>query len=258
MPLIPARRVRTHRLLLRAAVQLLPCVCKFHLVKSNSSQRVTIISTNLRTFSLVKEPLAHASVEPLLSYFDRLIPLNKEEQELVTSKFHSRLFRKRQYVLQEGNICTQFYFVVRGCLRMYKIDDDGSTHILQFAAENYWINDLGSFHGVKPSALNIDVLEDAVVLQISRDDLISLYMQAPKFDRIFRVLLENSFIRLQERLLQNISSTAEERYQSFLDIYPHLVNRLSQVQIAAFLGITPEFLSRLRSKRSKAAKPSKS
>lgn len=196
-----------------------------------------------------------ASLEPLFDFFDRMIPLNKEEKELVTAKFYPRLFRRRQYVLQEGNVCTHFYFVVRGCLRMYKIDDQGSTHVLQFAAENNWINDLGSFHGVKPSTLNIDALEDTVVLQIKHEDLISLYLQAPKFDRIFRVVIENGFIRLQERLLQNISSTAEDRYQSFLEIYPHLVNRLSQVQIASFLGITPEFLSKLRNRKSKATKP---
>jgi len=199
-----------------------------------------------------------ASPEPLLSYFDRLIPLNKEEKELVRSKFHSRLFRKRQYVLQEGDLCTQIYFVVRGCLRLYKIDEKGNTHILQFAPENYWINDLGSFHGQKPSSLNIDALEDSVVLQISLDDVKSLYTLAPKFDRIFRVLMENSFVRLQERLLQNISSTAEDRYQAFLEVYPLLVNRLSQVQIASYLGITPEFLSRLRNKKAKAGKTSKS
>ena len=197
----------------------------------------------------MKAPSAESSLEPLLTFFDRLITLNKDEQELVSTLFHPRLFRKRQYVLQEGDLCAQFYFIVRGCLRMYKIDEKGNTYILQFATENYWINDLGSFHGLKPSALNIDALEDTVVLQISRDDLISLYLKAPKFDRIFRVLLENSFIRLQDRLLQNISSTAEERYQSFLELYPHLLIRLSQVQIAAFLGITPEFLSRLRNKR---------
>ena len=195
-----------------------------------------------------------ASIEPLLSYFDRLIPLNTEEKELVRARFHSRLFRKRQFVLQEGDVCTQFNFVIRGCLRTYKIDEKGNTHILQFATENYWINDLGSFHGMKPSALNIDALEDTVVLQINREDLISLYKEAPKFDRIFRVLIENGFIHLQERLLQNISSTAEERYQSFLELYPHLTNRLSQVQIAAFLGVTPEFLSRLRNMRSKSSK----
>ena len=198
----------------------------------------------------MKSADAQTSIEPLLNYFDRLIPLTAEEKELVTEKFHPRLFRKRQYILQEGDVCTQFYFVVRGCLRMYKIDDKGNTHILQFAAENYFINDLGSFHGVKPSALNIDALEDTVVLQISRDDLISLYTKAPIFHRIFRVLIENSFVRLQERLLQNISSTAEERYQTFLENYSHLINRLSQVQIASYLGITPEFLSRLRRKLS--------
>jgi CRP/FNR family transcriptional regulator, anaerobic regulatory protein len=204
-----------------------------------------------------EEPL-QTNIDPLLDYFNKFIPLNSEEKRLVTGLFKHRLYRKRQYLLHEGEVCTQFYFVVRGCLRMYKIDEKGGTHILQFAGENYWINDLGSFHGVKPSALNIDALEDTVVLQISRDDLISLYLQAPKFDRIFRVLLENSFIRLQQRLLQNISSTAEERYETFLEIYPHLINRLSGVQIAAFLGITPEFLSRLRNRKAKPPKSSKS
>jgi CRP-like cAMP-binding protein len=200
-----------------------------------------------------KEEQLFANFEVLLSYFNELIPLDMEEQKLVTTLFRPRLFRKRQYLLQEGDICTQFYFVVRGCLRMYKIDDKGTTHILQFATENYWINDLGSFHDIRPSELSIDALEDTLVLQISRDDLIALYLQAPKFDRIFRVLLENSFVRLQNRLLQNISSTAEDRYRSFLELYPHLLNRLSQVQMAAYLGITPEFLSRLRNKRSKAS-----
>ncbi|HTE24460.1 Crp/Fnr family transcriptional regulator [Flavitalea sp.] len=197
-----------------------------------------------------------ASIEPLLDYFDRLIPLNREEKELVKTKFHHRLFRKRQYVLQEGAVCNHFYFVVRGCLKMYKIDEKGTTHTLQFAAENNWITDLGSFHGLKPSMLNIETLEDTVVLEINREDLVSLYMQTSKFDRIFRVLIENSFVRLQERLLQTISSTAGERYQSFVEIYPHLANRLSQVQIASFLGITPEFLSRLRKRN--ATKPSNS
>jgi len=194
---------------------------------------------------------AQDSIDVLIGYFDKMIPLNDEEKELVKGKFYHRLYRKRQYVLQEGDVCGYMNFVVRGCLRMYKIDDQGGTHILQFAAENYWINDIGSFHGLQPSALNIDTLEDTVVLQINRDDLITLYTQAPKFDRIFRVLIENSYVRLQQRLLQNISSTAEERYKFFLDIYPHLANRLAQVQIAAFLGITPEFLSRLRNRMSK-------
>ena len=211
------------------------------------------LKTSLHSrFVLMKENLPLSSIEPLIEYFDRLIPLNKSERELLAEKFQTRLYRKRQFVLQEGDVCGYINFVVRGCLRMYKIDDHGNTHIVQFATENYWINDLGSFHTLKPSELNIDALEDTVVLQIPRDDLVTIYTTAPKFDRIFRVLIENSFVLLQQRLLQNISSSAEDRYQSFLEIYPHLVNRLSQVQIAAYLGITPEFLSRLRNRRSKS------
>jgi CRP-like cAMP-binding protein len=194
---------------------------------------------------------AQDSIDVLIGYFDKMIPLSEEEKELVKEKFHHRLYRKRQYVLQEGDVCSYMNFVVRGCLRMYKIDEQGSTHILQFAAEDYWVTDIGSFHGLQPSDLNIDTLEDTVVLQINRDALVTLYTQAPIFNRIFRVLIENSYVRLQQRLLQNISSTAEERYKFFLDVYPHLANRLAQVQIAAFLGITPEFLSRLRNRMSK-------
>lgn len=205
----------------------------------------------------MNEKVLLSSAEPLLDYFKkRGYILNDLEKSLVQEKFHSRLYRKRQYVLQEGDVCTQFNFVVRGCLRTYNVDKKGNLHILQFGTETNWINDLGSFHGMKPSTLNIDALEDTVVLQISLDDLISLYKQSPVFDRIFRVLIENGYIHLQERLLQNISSTAEERYEAFLERYPHLINRISQVQIAAFMGVTPEFLSRLRNQRTKASQKS--
>lgn len=200
----------------------------------------------------MKENLLQTSAEPLLDYFGRLIRLNVEEKELVTTLFKPRLYRKRQYVLQEGDICTQFNFVVRGCLRMYKIDEKGNTHIIQFTSENWWLMDIGSFHGKTPSELNIDALEDTMVFQISHQNLIDLYTRAPKFNLIFRVLIENSFVSLQKRLLHNISSTAEERYLSFMQNYSHLTNRLPQVQIAAFIGITPEFLSRLRNKQAKS------
>lgn len=192
-----------------------------------------------------------SQIAPLFDYFQKMIPLNNEEKQLVTDLFKPRLYRKRQYVLQEGDVCNQFNFIVRGCLRMYKVDAKGNTHILQFAAENWWLSDIGSFHELQPSELNIDALEDTMVLQISHANLLLLYTKAPKFDRIFRVLIENSFVSLQKRLLQNISSTAEERYVAFQDNYTHLTNRLPQTQIASFLGITPEFLSRLRNKQTK-------
>jgi CRP-like cAMP-binding protein len=200
----------------------------------------------------MKEDLLEASIEPLLEYFNGCIPLSKEEKQLVTEYFQPCLYRRRQYVLQEGDTCNKFNFVVRGCLRMYKIDNKGNMHILQFTAENRWLTDLGSFYGKNVSKLNIDAIEDTMILQISYDNLIALYKQAPKFDRIFRVMIENSFIALQERLLQNISSTAEERYLSFTQMYSHLSNRLPQTQIAAFLGISPEFLSRIRNTNTKS------
>jgi len=191
------------------------------------------------------------TTQPLLDYFDRLIPLSATEQQLITAKFHSHLFLKKQFALQHGEICEYFYFVVRGCLRLYKVDNEGVYHIMQFATENYWILDLTSFHKKQPALMNIDALEDTVVLRITYADLIDLYVKAPKFDRIFRVLLENHFMLQQQRMLQLFSSTAEERYQLFLQTYPHLLNRLSQVQIAAYLGITPEFLSRIRGRLAK-------
>jgi CRP/FNR family transcriptional regulator, anaerobic regulatory protein len=194
------------------------------------------------------------TVQPLLEYFNRLIHLNEEEINLVRAKFHPHLFLKKQFALQHGYVCEHFCFIVRGCLRMYKVDDKGSIHILQFAIDNYWMYDVASFHKKTPSTLEIDALEDTVVLRISYDDLIDLYIKAPKFDRIFRVLLENHFMYEQERLGQLFSSTAEERYQSLLQNHPRLVSHLSQVQIAAYLGITPEFLSRIRHRITKGNK----
>ncbi len=198
-----------------------------------------------------KDRLLQTQAEPLLDHFQKMMPLSNTEKQLITDLFKPRLYRKRQYVLQEGDTCNQCNFVVRGCLRMYKLDTAGNIHIIQFASENWWIMDIGSFHGRTPSELNIDALEDTMVLQISHENLLSLYLQAPKFDRIFRVLMENSYVALQKRLLQNISANAEEKYLSFIQTYPHLTNRLPQTQIASFLGITPEFLSRLRNRQAK-------
>ncbi|MCV9934314.1 Crp/Fnr family transcriptional regulator [Flavobacterium sp. LS1R47] len=193
-----------------------------------------------------------ASKASLIAYFENIIPLSQKEKALVSEKFQSRFYQKKQYVLQEGDISTHMYFVVHGCLRMYKVDNKGSIHIIHFAAENWWMSNIGSFYSATPSEMNIDALENTLVLHISYNDLTTLYVQAPKFNLIFRVLIENNYVSLQKRLLQNISSTAEDRYNSFLETYSHLANRLPQNQIAAFLGITPEFVSRLRSRLNKS------
>ena len=129
---------------------------------------------------------------------------------------------------------------------MYGVDQKGGEHNIQFAAENDWITDLSSFYAEKPSQLYIEAIEPAVILQIKKPDLLYLYIHYHKFDRNFRIIIERKYIELQNRVLQNISSTAEERYKEFLEQYPHLSNRLPNTQIASYLGITPEFLSKIR------------
>lgn len=129
---------------------------------------------------------------------------------------------------------------------MFAVDQKGVEHNLQFAAENDWIADIGSFHSGQPSGLFIEAVEPSVVLQIEQQDLYFLYRNIPKLDRIFKVIIENKYVELQNRVLQTISSTAQERYLTFLEQYPELALRLPNTQIASYLGITPEFLSKIR------------
>lgn len=196
-----------------------------------------------------KHKIDDSVMEVLLDYFHQMLPLTEEEEALVKAKFQPRLYRKRQFVLQEGDVCNVVNFVVSGCLRMYNIDESGTTHIIQFAIENWWISDMGSFYSRNPSSLNIEAVEDTTVLQIRHDELLDLFIQSNKFNRIFRVLVENSLVKLQERLLQNMGSDARGRYEVFLRENPVLANRIPNTYIAAFLGITPEFLSKIRNER---------
>ena len=192
----------------------------------------------------------------LREHFEKFITLNDAEFIYLLSHFSFKKVKRRRILLEQGDMVNNDYFVLSGCLKSYTVDDFGKEHILQFALEGWWIADMYSFLTGEPSTYDIDALEDTVVLRISYEDLIDLYMKAPKFDRIFRVLLENHFMQQQDRIGQLFSSTAEERYQSFLETYPHLQNRLSQVQIAAYLGVTPEFLSRIRSRMAKGDRQS--
>ena len=185
------------------------------------------------------------SIDFLISYFNNYLPLNEEEQEAVRNSFSLKKVRRRQYILQEGDICKVNTFIVSGCFRMFMVDNDGKEHNLQFAIENWWILDIESFYSEKPSKLYIEALEDSVVLQLKKEDQLNLF-EFPKFNRVFRVFIENAVVSYQRRILQNISSTAEERYIDFMERYPSIFNRISNVQIASYLGITPEFLSIVR------------
>ncbi|MDO9001331.1 MAG: Crp/Fnr family transcriptional regulator [Bacteroidota bacterium] len=185
---------------------------------------------------------------PLINYFEKLIPLNEEEKLIVEDIFKERRIKRKRFILQEGDICKQNTFIIEGCFRSYTVDDKGKEHNLQFAVENWWVGDIGSFHSEKPSKLNIEAIENSIILQCKKEDQIKLFVKYPKFDRIFRVLAENAMVSMQNRILQNISSTAEERYLDFVERFPHFFNRISNVQIASYLGVTPEFLSAIRKK----------
>jgi CRP-like cAMP-binding protein len=185
-------------------------------------------------------------IESLITYFNRHLNLTDEEKQAVRASFSERRVKRRQFILQEGDVCRLNTFVVEGCFRMYMCDEHGKEHNLQFAIENWWIGDIGSFHSEAPSRLNIEAIESSIILQIKKADQLRLFAEYPKFNRIFRVFTENALVSCQRRVLQNISSTAEERYLDFMQRYPDFFNRISNVQIASFLGITPEFLSTIR------------
>jgi len=182
----------------------------------------------------------------LIEHFETYLPLGEEEKKLVEARATLRKIKRRQMILQEGFVCKHYSFVVEGCFRMYGVDDKGTEHNIQFAAENDWIADIGSFHSGKPSQLFIEAIEPSAILQIEKEDLYFLYINIPKLDRIFKVIIENKYVELQNRVLQNISSTAQQRYLNFLEQYPTLSLRLPNTQIASYLGITPEFLSKIR------------
>lgn len=188
------------------------------------------------------------NTKPLIDYFNKILPLDDQEEAVVEEVFKERSVKRRQFILQEGEICRHNTFVLEGCFKMYFVDHNGKEHNLQFAVENWWIGDISSFHAEEPSKLYIEAIEHSMILQIKKEDQLKLFVDYPKFNRIFRVLAENAMVGLQQRTIQNISSTAEERYLDFLKRYPQFFNRISNVQIASYLGVTPEFLSAVRKK----------
>ena len=192
------------------------------------------------------------NTEPIINYFSNILPLDSEEIDALKKAFKERRIKRRQFILQEGDVCKLNTFVVEGCFRMYFVDEKGKEHNIQFAVENWWIGDIGSFHSEEPSKLYIEAIENSIILQIRKQDQLDLFVNHTKFNRIFRVFTENALVTYQRRVLHNISSTAEERYLDFMKRYPYFFNRISNVQIASFLGVTPEFLSTIRKKIAKS------
>lgn len=172
--------------------------------------------------------------------------LTPEQFELCRPFFTPKKLRKRQFILNEGDVCKYNIFITNGLLRSYTIDDKGNEHILQFALEGWWTADLYSFFTEEPSIFNIEALEDSEMLLITRPSWESLMDKLPVMERYFRILLQNNLIATQRRLIGSISETAEQKYIKFMNAYPESVQRVPQHMIASYLGITRETLSRLR------------
>ncbi len=177
---------------------------------------------------------------------DGKIDLSPEQSDWIRSLSVVKKLRKHQYLLQEGDICKQHAFVTKGCLRSYSVDDNGMEHITKFAVEHWWIADRDSLLSGEPAKLNIDAVEDSEVVLIPKMDFDLICQQIPAFNGMVNNLLQSAYNASQNRVLANISLSASEKYEYFLQRHPDLALRIPQGMIASYLGISPETLSRVR------------
>lgn len=200
------------------------------------------------------ELLDLASTVPM---FDKLIEsvsskvsLDSDGVDTLKNYFISKSLRKRQYILNAGDVCQYITFVEQGLLRSFTVDDAGREHVIQFAIEGWWISDLGSFTSGREALYNIEALEDSEVHHITRQGMDALLTELPVMERFFRILMQNNMIALQRRVVAYMSLSAEEKYLKLMEIAPDIMTRASQQHIASYLSITPETLSRVRKKLS--------
>lgn len=183
------------------------------------------------------------------------IDLLDDEKAFFLSVLEPRVLKRKTLYLKTGVICKHSAFVLDGAVKSYTIDEEGKEHILSFATKDWWISDLYSLISQKPAILNIEAIADSEVLILSRENQQLLYGKVPKFERFFRILVENSLVASQQRLIDNMSSTAEDRYVRFIKKYPTIPACVPQHSIASYLGITPEFLSKIRARLARGKKP---
>lgn len=190
----------------------------------------------------------------LAQYLKTNALLTDDEIAQFRARSVTKNLRKRQYLLQEGDISHYNSFVAKGCMRLYHVGENGAEHILKFAIENWWIADYESYNSGTPSKNNVDALEDSALIQIRKSDFDELAKTIPNFG-LFKARLDTrSFDANQQRILSNISDTAEKRYENFKNKYPDIFNRVPLHMIASYLGLTRETLSRIRGNYGKGEK----
>ncbi|POY38359.1 Crp/Fnr family transcriptional regulator [Solitalea longa] len=187
--------------------------------------------------------------QPLLDHIGRFVDLDMSEKELLLGRLSFKKVKKKEYPLSEGQICNYNYFVVKGCLRVYLITNSGLEQITQFGIENWWITDFDSFENQTSSAFFIQAVEESEVIAIDKNALENLYNEVPKVERYFRIILQKNFVAAQRRILWIHTISSEQRYRNFVEQFPAFVQRVPQYMLASYLGITLEFLSKIRAKK---------
>ena len=181
----------------------------------------------------------------IIQHISRHIILTDEERGQFVRLLQHRVIKKKQFLNQEGEIVKGPAFVTAGLLRSYSIDSNGFEHVIQFAPPGWWVGDIGSMIYQRPSILSVDALEDSEVVWIREADVERLFEELPKLERFFRILSQNALAAHQARLVSILSQPAKERYANFCQLYPSLIGVLPQKQVASYIGVTPEFLSKM-------------
>ena len=182
----------------------------------------------------------------MIQNFNKKVALTEEEETLIKKYLIPKKLRKKQYLLQEDEVCKSYAFIEKGALRAYTVDNSGNEHIIQFGIEGWIVSDLYSFLTGEPATYNIDALEDAELVLISKTAHEELLQKLPKYETFTRLNITGAYIAMQKRLTSIISSPLEERYTNFTKAYPEIVQRVPQHMIASYMGLTPETLSRIR------------
>lgn len=184
--------------------------------------------------------------DQLIDYVRQYISLTPEEENLLLQNVTQSTYKKGEFLLEAGQRCNRQFFITKGCTRTYYVDQKGEDHIIQFGIENWWAADLHSFINHTPADYHIQALENTAVLILEQEKLDELYKQIPKLERLFRIIIQNAYVAAQQRIIATISQTAEERYSAFLQKYPGLSQRIPQYMIASYIGVTPEFFSKMK------------
>ena len=185
--------------------------------------------------------------KPLLDYINKYINLTVEEETILLSKIIHRNYLKYQYIVQQGDICKSVNFIISGCTKTFYMNKKGQEHTVMFSVEDWWTSDLGSFITQTPADFNVQCLENTELIQFTFENLEELYTEIPKLERFFRKIIERAFVASQKRIIKNFNLAAKEHYLIFKETYPEIEQRVPQYMIASYLGITKEFLSKIKS-----------